>query len=83
MMQSLLDAGVQKLMESAPKIVQDMMSGGAATKQPKIKRAKDATAGAAGAAATGSSSSSAEEVMDPESANKPKKRVKKMFMCFR
>ena len=75
MMQSLLDAGVQKLMESAPKIVQDMMSGGAATKQPKIKRAKDATA--AGAAATGSSSSSAEEVADPGSVNKPKKRVKK------
>ena len=90
MMQSLLDAGVQKLMESAPKIVQDIMGGGGnkdkddataiatTAKQPKIKRAKDATAGAAGAAATGSSSSSAEEVMDPESANKPKKRVKKM-----
>ena len=74
MMQSLLDAGVQKLMESAPKIVQDIMGGGAATKQPKVKRAKDATAGAA---ATGSSSSSAEEVVDPESVNKPKKRVKK------
>lgn len=81
-MQALLDAGVQKLIESAPKIVQDMMSGGgskdkddAAAKQSKVKRAKDATAGAA-AAATGSSSSSAEEVVDQELV-KPKKRVKK------
>jgi DNA-directed RNA polymerase subunit L len=84
-MQALLDAGVQKLMESAPKIVQEMIGGGGskdkddaaaanANPKPKVKRAKDANAGVG----TGSSSSSAEEAADPESAavNKPKKRVK-------
>lgn len=83
-MQALLDAGVQKLIESAPKIVQEMMGGGgskdkddaeaAATVKPKIKRAKGSTAAAA---ATGSSSSASEEVADYTESVKPKNRVKK------
>ena len=89
-MQALLDAGVQKLMENAPKIMQDIMGGGskdgdkggdvadAATAKPKLKRAKGEAAAAA--AGSSSSSSSAEDAGDPLSTSttvKPKKRVKK------
>jgi DNA-directed RNA polymerase subunit L len=84
MMQSLLDAGVQKLMENAPKIVQEIMGGGGskdkddaeatAIVKPKVKRAK----GPIAAAAANGASSSGEEAVELETAvNKPKKRVKK------
>jgi len=85
-MQALFDAGVQKLIESAPKLVQDIMGGGGGSKdkdsapdaedaKPKLKRAKGAAKG------SGSSSSSAEDAGDPANAAgeavKPKKRVNK------
>jgi len=79
-MQALFDAGVQKLIESAPKLVQDIMGGGSKDKDkdpdpateaaaPKVKRAKGA------AKASGSSSSSAEDAVESGEPAKPKKRV--------
>jgi len=85
-MQALFDAGVQKLIESAPKLVQEIMGGGG-SKDKDNDSDKDVVPGGADAAkpkegkrakgAAKGSGSSAEDAGEPGEQAKQKKRVNK------